>query len=193
MPSTNPWIRPMSGGFRRLFATTGQRGRRLVHSPHRHHRPGVHRDRDRDDYRRRMRGRLLPQLLARGHPRPADGHRDRNEQLQHMPCCGPTATGTETLTLTLGCIPVTAGPAATETLAWHDTTGGTSTISWSAPTIVGQTVVFNGTVTAGRFNGDAAAKVTSGLSYFASVLGCVLFGIPVPFTTGLVDSLLLTH
>jgi hypothetical protein len=106
---------------------------------------------------------------------------------------GATATGAETSTLSLGCIPVTAGPAATETLTWHDATGGTSTISWLAPTIVGQTVVFNGAVTAGRHNGDAATKVTSGLSYFASVLGCVLFGTPVSSTTGLVDSLLLTH
>jgi hypothetical protein len=106
---------------------------------------------------------------------------------------GATATGTETLTLSLGCIPVTAGPAAIETLTWHDATGGTSTISWLAPTIVGQTVVFTGTITAGRHNGDAATKVTSGLSYFASVVSCVLFGIPVSATTGLVDSLLLTH
>ncbi|HEV7806369.1 MAG TPA: hypothetical protein VGO80_11150 [Solirubrobacteraceae bacterium] len=106
---------------------------------------------------------------------------------------GATATGTETLTLSLGCIPVTAGPAATETLTWHDATGGTSTINWLAPTIVGQTVVFNGTVTAGRHNNDAATKVTSGLSYFASVLGCVLFGTPVSSTSGLVDSLLFTH
>jgi hypothetical protein len=97
------------------------------------------------------------------------------------------------LTLTLGCIPVMAGPAATETLTWHDATGGTSTINWSAPTIVGQTVVFNGTIPAGRFNGDAATKVTSGLSYFTSVLGCVLFGTPISSTNGLVDSLLLTH
>jgi hypothetical protein len=105
---------------------------------------------------------------------------------------GPTATGTETLALTLGCIPVTAGPAAIETLAWNDATGATSTISWSAPTIVGQTVVFNGTVTAGRHTGDTATKVTSGVSYVASVVGCLL-GIPVSSTTGLVDSLLLTH
>jgi hypothetical protein len=106
---------------------------------------------------------------------------------------GATATGTETLTLSLGCIPVTAGPAGTETLTWQDAAGGTSTISWLAPTIVGQTVVFTGTVIAGRHNGDAATKVTSGLSYFASALGCVLFGTPVSSTTGLVDSLVLTH
>jgi hypothetical protein len=49
---------------------------------------------------------------------------------------GPTATGTQTLTLTLGCIPVSAGPATIETLTWHDATGGTSTISWSAPTVM---------------------------------------------------------
>jgi len=53
---------------------------------------------------------------------------------------GPTATGTETETLTLSCIPVTAGPATTETPTWNDATGDTST--WSAPTVVGQTVVF---------------------------------------------------
>jgi len=51
---------------------------------------------------------------------------------------GATATGTETVTLILSCIPVTAGPATTETLTWHDATGGTSTIAWSAPTIVGR-------------------------------------------------------
>lgn len=105
---------------------------------------------------------------------------------------GPTATGTETATLTVGCIPVTPGPAIIETLAWGDATGGTSTISWSVPTIVGQTVVFTGTVTSGRHAGDAAAKVTSGVSYVASVIGCVL-GTPISSTTGLVDSLLLTH
>jgi hypothetical protein len=105
---------------------------------------------------------------------------------------GPTATGTETLTLTLGCIPVTAGPAATETITWNDATGGTSTVSWSAPTIAGQTVVFTGTVTAGRHAGDSATKVTSGVSYVGSVVGCLL-GTPISSTTGLVDSLLLTH
>jgi hypothetical protein len=105
---------------------------------------------------------------------------------------GPTATGAATATLTLGCIPVTAGPAMIETLTWNDTTGGTSTINWSAPTIVGQTVVFNGTVTTGRYTGDAATKVTSGVSYVGSVVGCLL-GTAVSSTTGLVDSLLLTH
>jgi hypothetical protein len=105
---------------------------------------------------------------------------------------GPTATGTATLTLTLGCIPVTPGPAVTETLTWNDATADTSTISWSAPTIVAQTVVFTGTVTTGRHAGDTATKVTSGVSYAGSVIGCVL-GTPISSTTGLVDSLLLTH
>jgi hypothetical protein len=105
---------------------------------------------------------------------------------------GPTATGTESATLTLSCIPVTAGPAITETLTWHDATGGTSTIAWSAPTVVGQTVVYTGTVTAGRHAGDSATKVTSGISYLGSVIPCLL-GTPVSSTTGLVDSLLLTH
>lgn len=105
---------------------------------------------------------------------------------------GPTATGTETVTLTLGCIPVTAGPAISETLTWGDATGGTSTINWSRPTIVGQTVVFTGAVAAGRHAGDSAIKVTSGVSYIGSVVGCLL-GTPISSTTGLVDSLLLTH
>jgi hypothetical protein len=105
---------------------------------------------------------------------------------------GPAATGTETDALTLSCIPVTAGPPITETLTWSDTTGGTSTIAWSAPTIVGQTVVYTGTVTAGRHAGDTATKITSGISYVGSVIGCLL-GTPISSTTGLVDSLLLTH
>jgi hypothetical protein len=105
---------------------------------------------------------------------------------------GPTATGTETATLTLGCIPVTPGPAIIETITWHDATGGTSTISWSIPTIVGQTVVFTGTVTAGRHAGDTATKVTSGISYVGSVIACLL-GTPISATTGLIDSLLLNH
>ncbi|HSV67518.1 MAG TPA: hypothetical protein VLJ59_16635 [Mycobacteriales bacterium] len=105
---------------------------------------------------------------------------------------GSTATGTETVTLTLACIPVTAGPATIETLTWNDATGGTSTITWAAPTIVGQTVVFTGMVTAGRHTGDTATKITSGVSYIASVIGCLL-GTPISSTTGLVDSLLLTH
>lgn len=105
---------------------------------------------------------------------------------------GPTATGTETTTLTLSCVPVTPGPATIETLTWHDTTGDTSTISWSIPTIVGQTVVFTGTVTAGRHTGDTATKVTAGISYLGSVAGCLL-GTPISATIGLVDSLLLTH
>lgn len=109
----------------------------------------------------------------------------------HTCVVGPTATGTETVTLTLSCIPVTAGPASTETLTWNDVTGGTSTITWSAPTVVGQTVVFTGTVTAGRHAGDTATKVTTGVSYLGVVLPCLL-GTPVTSTTGLVDSLLLT-
>ncbi|MDX6718175.1 MAG: hypothetical protein QOJ63_429 [Solirubrobacteraceae bacterium] len=190
MPSTNPWTRPSPGRFRRvsrrpvslaavLFfaliavvvpasaATAASIDAACLGDFGRSFSPAV---------------TLAPQTVT------------VTETSNYTTCAvGPTATGTETLTLTLGCIPVMAGPAATETLTWHDATGGTSTISWLAPTIVGQTVVFNGTVTAGRFNGDAAAKVTSGLSYVASVLGCVLFGTPVSSTTGLVDSLLLTH
>jgi hypothetical protein len=105
---------------------------------------------------------------------------------------GSTATGVETATLTLSCIPVTAGPATTETLTWTDSTGGTSTISWSPPTVVSQTVVYTGTVTAGRHAGDTATKITSGISYLGSVVPCLL-GTPISSTTGLVDSLLLTH
>ena len=105
---------------------------------------------------------------------------------------GSTASGSATVTLTLGCIPAMAGPAMTETLTWNDATGATSTISWSPPTIVAQTVVFTGTVTAGRHAGDTATKVTSGVSYVGSVVGCLL-GTPITSTTGLVDSLLLTH
>ncbi|RLK58559.1 hypothetical protein [Actinokineospora cianjurensis] len=105
---------------------------------------------------------------------------------------GATATGSESVTLSLGCVPVTAGPAFTETVTWHDATGGTSTIDWAAPTIAGQTVVYTGTVTAGRHAGDTATKVTSGTSYLGSVVGCLL-GTPISDTTGLVDSFLLTH
>jgi hypothetical protein len=105
---------------------------------------------------------------------------------------GPSATGAETLTLTLGCIPAMAGPAGIETVSWNDATGDTSTINWSAPTIVAQTVVFSGTVTAGRHAGDSATKVTSGVSYIGSVVHCLL-GTPIASTTGLVDGLLLTH
>ena len=105
---------------------------------------------------------------------------------------GATASGSATVTLTLACIPAMAGPAMIETLTWNVATGASSTISWSAPTIVAQTVVFTGTVTAGRHAGDTATKVTSGVSYVGSVVGCLL-GTPVTSTTGLVDSLLLTH
>jgi hypothetical protein len=105
---------------------------------------------------------------------------------------GSTATGADTATLSLACVNVTAGPAITETITWSDATGGTSTISWSPPTVGAQTVVYTGTVTAGRYVGDSATKVTSGVSFFASVVGCLL-GTPVSSTTGLVDSLLLTQ
>lgn len=114
------------------------------------------------------------------------------ETSNYSPCVvGPTATGTQTLTLALACITLGPGPATSETVTWNDT-HATSTISWAAPTIAGQTVVFNGTVTTGRYTGAAATKVTSGVSYFFVVAGCVL-GTPVSSTTGLVDSLLLTH
>ncbi|MEU5693328.1 hypothetical protein [Actinosynnema sp. NPDC020468] len=106
---------------------------------------------------------------------------------------GSTATGLDTDTLTLGCVPATAGTPATETLTWTDPTGGTSTVAWTAVTAVGQTVVFTGTVTAGRHVGDNATKVTSGISYLGSVLGCLLGTAPISSSTGLVDSLLLTH
>src|SRR5882757_5154463 len=69
---------------------------------------------------------------------------------------GPTATGADTATLPLSCVDITAGPAITETITWSDATGGTSTINWSAPTVVAQTVVFTGTVAAGRYVGDSA-------------------------------------
>jgi hypothetical protein len=105
---------------------------------------------------------------------------------------GSTATGADTVSLALACVPVTAGPAITETVTWNDATGGTSTISWSAPTVVAQTVVYTGTVTAGRYVGDSATKVTSGISYVGSVAGCLL-GTPISSTTGLIDSLLLTQ
>jgi hypothetical protein len=116
------------------------------------------------------------------------------EHSEYSTCAvGSTATGTQTLTLTLGCVSVTTGPAAVETLTWKDAAGGISIISWSAPTVIGQTVVFTGAVTAGRHAGDTATKVTSGISYVGSVLACVLLGVPASSTTGLVDSLLLTH
>lgn len=105
---------------------------------------------------------------------------------------GPTVTGAETVSLTLGCIPVTAGPATTETITWNEPIGDTSTIDWSVPVITGQTVVFTGTVTAGRDAGDTATKVTSGISYVGSVVACLL-DTPIANTTGLIDSLLLTH
>jgi hypothetical protein len=189
MPSTNPSTRPRSGGFRRLSrrqvtlaaasllvltavivpasaATATSIHAACLGTFARNFSPAVI---------------LTPQPVT------------VTENSDYSTCAiGPTATGTETLSLTLGCIPVTAGPAAIETLTWNDATGGTSTISWSPPTIVGQTVVFNGTVTAGRHATDTATKVTSGVSYVGSVLGCIL-GTPVSSTTGLVDALLLTH
>lgn len=106
---------------------------------------------------------------------------------------GSTGTGAATISpITLSCVPATAGPAYVETVTWTDATGGSSTISWSAPTVVAQTVVFTGTVTSGRYVGDSATKVTSGISYLGSVVGCLL-GTPISSTTGLIDSLLLTH
>lgn len=105
---------------------------------------------------------------------------------------GSAATGAATITLALACVSVTAGPAITETVTWNDATGGTSTISWASPTITAQTVVYNGTVTAGRYVGDSATKVTSGISYIGSVVGCLL-GTPISSTTGLIDSLVLTQ
>lgn len=105
---------------------------------------------------------------------------------------GSTAGGAATISLPLSCVNITAGPAFTETVTWNDATGGTSTISWGAPTVVGQTVVFTGTVTGGRYLGDSATKVTSGISYVGSVAGCLL-GTPTSSTTGLVDSLVLTQ
>jgi hypothetical protein len=105
---------------------------------------------------------------------------------------GSAGTGAATLSMPLSCVNVTAGPAFAETITWNDPTGGTSSISWSAPTVVGQTVVFTGTVTAGRYLGDSATKVTSGISYIGSVVGCLL-GTPISSTTGLVDSLVLTQ
>ncbi|MGK3987043.1 hypothetical protein WME99_28650 [Sorangium sp. So ce136] len=105
---------------------------------------------------------------------------------------GPSATGAASLTLSLTCVPATTAPPETETVTWNDATGGTSTISWSAPTIVGQTVLFTGTVTAGRYAGDSATKLTSGISYLGSVAGCLL-GTPISSTTGLVDSIVLTQ
>ncbi|WP_437791807.1 hypothetical protein [Sorangium sp. So ce693] len=105
---------------------------------------------------------------------------------------GPSATGAASITLSLGCVPVSAGPPETETVTWNDATGGTSTITWAAPTVVGQTALFTGTVTAGRYAGDSATKVTSGISYLGSVIECLL-GTPVSNTTGLVDSIVLTQ
>jgi hypothetical protein len=102
-----------------------------------------------------------------------------------------TATGADSVTLPLSCVAITAGPAITETITWNDATGGTSTISWSSPTVAAQTVVYTGTVSAGRYAGDSAEKITSGVSYFLSVVSCLL-GTPISSTTGVIDSLLIT-
>jgi hypothetical protein len=104
---------------------------------------------------------------------------------------GPDGTGTTISTLPLSCVNLTAGPAETETITWQDGSGDTSTIAWSQPVIAGQTVVFTGTVTAGLYAGATATKVTSGISYLGSVVGCLL-GTPITQTTGLIDSLLIT-
>lgn len=105
---------------------------------------------------------------------------------------GSTATGAASITVNLSCVNLTAGPPEDETITWNDATGGTSTISWSAPTLAVQTIVYTGTVTAGRYVGDSATKVTSGTSYLGSVVGCLL-GTPITSTTGLIDSLVLTQ
>ena len=104
---------------------------------------------------------------------------------------GPDGTGATVTSLSLSCVSLTAGQAETETITWQDGAGDTSTIAWSQPVISAQTVVFTGTVTAGLYAGDTAAKVTSGISYVGSVIGCLL-GTPISQTTGLIDSLVLT-
>ncbi|MBM7771896.1 hypothetical protein JOD54_002100 [Actinokineospora baliensis] len=105
---------------------------------------------------------------------------------------GPTATSTVVNSATLSCVPVVPGiPPETEVVTWLDGTGDTTTVTWSNSTVVGQTVVLTGAVTAGRHLGDSATKVTSGTSYLGSVVGCLL-GTPISNTTGLVDSFLLT-
>jgi len=104
---------------------------------------------------------------------------------------GFTGTGITVTTLPLSCLNVTAGPAETETITWHDPTGDTSTIAWGQPVVAGQTVVFAGTVTAGLYRGATTAKVTSGISYVGAVLPCLL-GTPISQTTGLIDSLTIT-
>lgn len=105
---------------------------------------------------------------------------------------GSTATGAATITLDLSCVPATAGPAEDETVTWTDATGGTSTITWSSPTAAAGEVVYTGTVTAGRYLGDSATKITTGVSYLGSVAGCLL-GTPISSTTGVIDSLVLTQ
>lgn len=92
-------------------------------------------------------------------------------------------------TATLSCVNLGTIPAEAETITWQG--GGTSTIAWSAPVVSGQTLVFTGTVSAGRFAGDTAAKVTSGISYLGLIVPCLL-GTPIVQTAGLDDSLLLT-
>lgn len=93
--------------------------------------------------------------------------------------------------MTLSCVNVAALPGLIETIIWQDPAGDTSTIAWSSSAVVGQTVVFTGTVTSGLPAGDSATKVTSGVSYLASVAQCLL-GTPIAQTSGIVDSLLLT-
>ena len=102
---------------------------------------------------------------------------------------GPSGTGQTSTTTTLSCVNITALPPETEVISWNDAT--TSTIVWNQPVAAAQTVVFTGTVTAGAHAGDTATKTTSGVSYLASVVTCLL-GTPIAQTTGLVDSLILT-
>ncbi|GLW92743.1 hypothetical protein [Actinokineospora globicatena] len=105
---------------------------------------------------------------------------------------GPTATGTAVNSATLSCVPVVPGlPPETEVVTWLDGTGDTSTVGWTNSTVVGQTVVLTGEVTAGRHLNASATKVTSGISYLGSVVGCLL-GTPISNTTGVVDSFVLT-
>src|ERR1700722_6284501 len=106
---------------------------------------------------------------------------------------GPEGTGTDNDSVSLSCIPVTAAPAETETISWDDGASDASTIAWPAPTVVADTVVYDGTVTAGLYLGGTAVKVTEGVSYLGDVLGCELFGTPITSTTGVIASLLLEN
>jgi hypothetical protein len=119
---------------------------------------------------------------------------DVSETSTYSTCAtGPAGTGTDTDSVSLSCIPVTTAPAVTETISWDDSEGDTSTIAWSAPTIVSDTVVYDGTVTAGLYLGDTAVKVTEGISYLEDVLSCELSGTPITSTTGVIASLLLEN